>query len=222
MSPIFFWTGRQPRLPAAVSLPDSSLDPKSSEFVTSFQNRIQNALDVGRLSQIKLIKKMDTRRNSRQRLVVGDWAYLDAEHTPIPGDNHFRVKWAGPFPVKAVTPSTATLDLPEHWQLASNQFHVDKLKKFIPREGDSAPPPKPRCFRNRPIADLGEIIRISRHQRVGRKLADGRRSRLQYFVHWKGLPIAYGEWLDEATILQLPNAEHHIQAYLRVVNVADP
>ena len=160
---------------------------------------------------------MDKSRSSRQKLTVGDWVYLDEEQTPIPGENHFRVKWA-----RAVSTSTATLDLPEHWQLASNQFHVDKLKKFIPRAGDPAPPPKPRCFRNRPISNQGEIAHISRHQRVGRKLVDGRRERLQYFVHWKVLPIAYGEWLDESTLLQIPNADTHIQNYLQVVNLADP
>ena len=59
MSPLFFFFGRQPRWPAAVELPATSLDPQSLEFVTAFKTRLQEALDVGRLGQIKLIERMD-------------------------------------------------------------------------------------------------------------------------------------------------------------------
>jgi hypothetical protein len=53
-------------------------------------------------------------------------------------------------------------------------------------------------------------------------MADGRRDTLQFFVHWKGLPVAYGEWLSEAALLRLPFAQAHIQTYLRATNLADP
>ena len=131
MSPLFFFFGRQPKWPAALSLPSTSLDPESLEFVVSFKTRLQEAWDVGRQGQIKLIETMDSRRDLSHTLVAGDWAYLDSAETPIPGENHFRCKWAGPFPVTAATDSTATLSLPEHWQLSSNTFHVDKLKNIL-------------------------------------------------------------------------------------------
>ena len=86
------------------------------------------AVDVARLGQLKLIAALDQGRDFNNALAVGDFAYLLAEVIPTPGDKRFRCKWDGPFPALAVTASTATLELPEHWQVASNTFHVDKLK----------------------------------------------------------------------------------------------
>ena len=98
---------------------------------------------MGRLAQIQLIEVLDKRRDPRNTLAVGDWAYVNADITPIPGNPHFRVKYAGPFLVKAVSVSTATLDLPEHWQLSTNTFHVDKLKKHVISDGAPIPPRPP-------------------------------------------------------------------------------
>ena len=71
----------------------------SLEFVASLQTRLQEALDVWRLRQVKLIELIDATSDPTNQLRVGDWAYLAAEYTPIPSENHFRCKWAGPFPV---------------------------------------------------------------------------------------------------------------------------
>jgi hypothetical protein len=221
MSPLFFFFGRQPRLPASPALSTGALDPASIDFVLSFQNRLQEALDVGRLAQIQLIEVLDKRRDSRNTLAVGDWAYVNADITPIPGNSHFRVKYAGPFLVKAVSASTATLDIPEHWQLSTNTFHVDKLKRHVRRDG--APlPPRPRRFANRLPTSAGEVARVSAHRRTGRVGPDGRRNDLQFFVHWKGLPVAYGEWLSDSALRRLPSATAPIHAYLRLFNIQDP
>ena len=222
MSPLYFFFGRHPRIPATITLPDEAIDARSLEFVQSFQTRVQEAVDVARLGQLKLIAALDQGRDFNNTLAVGDFAYLSAEVTPTPGDKHFRCKWDGPFPVLAVTASTATLELPEHWQVASNTFHVDKLKKHIPRDGTPPPPPRPRRFCNRPAHALGTISRISHHGRSGRRQPDGRRQILRYFVHWKGLPPAYGEWLTEAQLQAFPDAQAHIHTYLRTCNVQDP
>ena len=92
----------------------------------------------------------------------------------------------------------ATLKLPEHWQVASNTFHVDK---YIPRAGEPLSSLRPRRFCNRPAHALGTISRISRHRHTGRLQRDGSRQTLNYFVHWKVLSRrpgrAYGEWLTE-------------------------
>ena len=111
MSPLYFFFGHHPRIPATITLPDEAIDARSLEFVQSFQTRVQEAVDVARLGQLKL----DQGRDLNNALAVGDFAYLSAEVTPTPGDKHFRCKWDGPFPVLAVTASTATLELPA-WQ----------------------------------------------------------------------------------------------------------
>ena len=221
MSPLYFFFGRQPRLPASPDQSPDALDPASLEFVLSFRTRLQEALDVGRVAQSALIEKLDKHRDPRHVLAVGDWAYVDADITPIPGNSHFRVKYAGPFFVKAVTTSTATLEIPEHWQISTNTFNVDKLKKHVVRPGDPLPP-CPRRFAKRVAADQGTVSRVSHHRRVGRVGADGRRTDLQFYVHWLGLPSAYGEWLSDTVLRKLPSAAAPIHAYLRDSCVADP
>ena len=221
MSPLYFFFGRQPRLPASPDQGSDALDPASLEFVLAFHTRLQEALDVGRLAQSHMIEKLDKQRDPRQALAVGDWAYVDAEITPIPGNPHFRVKYAGPFLVKAVTTSTATLAIPEHWQISTHTFNVDKLKKHIIRAGDPLPP-CPRRFAKRVAANQGVVSRVTHHRRTGRVGVDGRRSVLQFYVHWQGLPSAYGEWLSDEVLRQLPSAAAHIHTYLRESGVADP
>jgi hypothetical protein len=108
-----------------------------------------------------------------------------------------------PRPLAAVTVSES-LELPEHWQLTANTFHVEKVRPYILREGQPRPPPRPRRFTGKarrgpgpPGPDnprVGTIrrIMISAHRRTGRIQADGQHKQLQYLVHWDGLPLAYG------------------------------
>ena len=213
MTPLFFFFGRHPRVPPALSLPTAALDPLSLEFVASFRTRLQQALDVGRECQVRMAEALDAKRDARYFYQVGGWAFLASSETPVPGENHFQCKWQGPFPITATSMSTVTLELPEHWQLRSNTFHVDKLKPYVPREGAPLPPRRPRAFRNRTEAQRGSIARISHHRRNGRLGEDGIRTNLQYFVHWHGLPEAYGEWLDLRQLQLLDHADRHIQDY---------
>ena len=129
------------------------------------------------------------------------------------GQAHFRF-WA-------VTASTATLTLPEHGQLSTDVFHLDKRRKHVPRAGEVLPLPRPRRWRNRPPEAQGNISLISKHRLLG-SMVDGRRSTLQYFVHWQGVPVAYGEWSDARQMCSLPQADRHIADYLRSVRVSDP
>ena len=99
---------------------------------------------------------------------------------------------------------------------------MEKVRPYVLRDGDPTPPPRPRRFKARPPDDLGTIRRISAHRRTGRIQADGRRKQLQYFVHWAGLPQAYGEWLKVEEVLRLPLAAEHIATYCRVFAVPHP
>ncbi len=57
MTPLFLFWGRHPLALASLHLPQTSLDPRSLEFVAAIQNRIQQALDRGREGQIQLIRQ---------------------------------------------------------------------------------------------------------------------------------------------------------------------
>ena len=67
------------------------------KLVQSFpsQTRVQAAVDVACLCQLKLIVSLDQVRYFTNALAVSDFAYLLSEVTPIPGDKHFQCKgWA--------------------------------------------------------------------------------------------------------------------------------
>ena len=141
-------------MPASLHVPQTSLDPRSLEFasVLSFRNRVQQALDRGREDQVQLIRDMAPRRDPTVHFRVGEQAWLRADECPIPGEKHFKFPWTGPFPIVAVTPSTATLDLPEHWRLLSSTFHFDKLRPFRPRPAEfglPVPPPPPALIQDK-------------------------------------------------------------------------
>jgi hypothetical protein len=164
ITPTFFWHGHQPRIPASISLPDSALEPTSIEFVASFQSRCQRAWDVGRECQVRMAEVLDACRDSSYTYSAGGWAWLASSETPVPGDTHFQSNWQGPFKVVEVSTSTVTLDLPEHWMLRSNTFHVDKVKPFVLRDGDPPPPNRPRAFRHRAPHDRGHLSRITKFE----------------------------------------------------------
>jgi hypothetical protein len=42
------------------------------------------------------------------------WLRADEPECPVPGDNHFKLPWTGPFTILAVTSSTATFKLDLH------------------------------------------------------------------------------------------------------------
>ena len=106
MTPLFLFFGRQPRVPATLYMPTTALDPASLEFVEAFRTRLQAARDHARSEQCKLLKTLNDRRDPRQTFKVGGYAWLKSDECPIPGDKHFRLPWAGPYKVVAVTPST--------------------------------------------------------------------------------------------------------------------
>ena len=73
-----------------------------------------------------------------------------------------------------------------------------------------------------PIALLPPLVRSRGSPRIDEQAAWVRMGDLQYFVHWKGLPVAYGEWLSDSVLRQLPSAVAHIYDYLRLFKIQDP
>ncbi len=132
MTPLHFFFGRHLRVPASLNVPQTSLDPRSLEFVTAFENRVHQALDQGREGQVQLTRDMAPRRDPAVHFQVGVQAWLRADECPIPGDKHFKLLWTGPFTILAVTPSTATLDLPEHCDCCPLRSILISCARFSP------------------------------------------------------------------------------------------
>ena len=221
LTPLFFFFGRHPRVPAALHVPQTSLDPRSLEFVTSFKNRVQQALDRGREGQVQLIRDMAPRRDLTVQFRVGEQAWLRSTECPIPGDKHFKFPWTGPFPIVAVTPSTATLALPEHWRLLSSTFHFDKLRPFRPRPESVGPPehpPPPALLQDG--QSWYEVDRIVKHGWRGRRQPNGQRH-LHYRVRFKGYSDAYNVWRP-ATLLEAQGCAAHITRYHQLFNIPIP
>ena len=101
------------------------------------------------------------------------------------------LSWTGPFDLKAVIASTATLDLPEHWRLLSNTFHVYKLRPYQPRPGDLGPPdPPPPPALIQEGQSWYEVDLVVKHSWRGRRHPNGQRQ-LHYMVLFKGYSDAY-------------------------------
>ena len=107
--------------------------PTAAEFATLLDTYHQRACDAIRTAQLKLVEKMDQGRETTKSYQVGDSVWLSSTHITGPEDSHSKLPWSGPFPVIAATPSTVTLELPEHWRLTTNTFHVKKVKKHVER-----------------------------------------------------------------------------------------
>jgi hypothetical protein len=221
MTPLFFFFGRHPRVPATLHLPQTSLDPRSLEFVLAFQNRVQQALDKGREGQVQLLDAMSSRRDATVQFQVGQEAWLKSDECPIPGNKHFKLPWTGPFRIIAVTPSTATLDVPEHWRLLSNTFHFNKLSPCRPRPvelGRDPPPPPPVLIQDG--QSWYEVDRVVNHAWRGRRQRDGQRQ-LYYWVRFKGYSDAYNVWRP-ATLLASQGCTPHIVRYHHLFNLPIP
>ena len=81
----------------------------------------------------KLVEEMDWGHDTTKSFQVGEAAWLSSTHITGPEDSHSKLPWCGPFSVVAATQSMMTLDLPSHWSLTSNTFHVEKVKKHVDR-----------------------------------------------------------------------------------------
>jgi len=220
MTPLYFFFGRHPRVPASLTLPHSSLDHRSLEFAASFQNRVQQARDLGRAGQISMIRSMDKKRDPSVQFRVGASAWVRSEMCPIPGDKHFLLPWAGPFPILAVSPSTATLDIPEHWRTAKT-FHFDKLALYRPRPpevGPSLDPPQPVLLPDG--TSWYEVESVVRHAWRGRRNSLGQR-KLYYLVKFKGYSAAFNAWHSAESLVQ-HGANPIIAHYHELYNVPRP
>jgi hypothetical protein len=121
----------------------------------------------------------------------------------------------------AVTPSTATLELPEHWRLLSSTFHFDKLRPFRPRPaavGPPEPPPPPALIQDG--QSWYEVDRVVKHAWRGRRQPDGQRP-LHYMVRFKGYSDAYNVWRP-ATLLAAQGCADHISRYHQLFNIPIP
>jgi hypothetical protein len=207
-------------------MPQTSLDHTSLEFVLAFQNRVQQALDRGREGQIQFIRDMSPRRDATVQFQVGQKAWLKVDECSIHGNKHFKIPWTGQFPILAVTPSTATLDIPEHWRLLSNTFHFDKLLPARQRPAEVAPPdvspPAPPVL----IQDgqsWYEVDEVVKHAWRGRRQQE-RQLQLHYLVRFKGSSDAYDVWRP-ATLLIAHGAggcSPHIARYHHLFNIPLP
>ena len=136
---------------------------------------------------------MDRGRDTTKSFQVRESAWLSSTHITGPEDSNSELPWCGPFSVVASMPSTVTLDLPSHWCLTSNTFHVEKVKKHVDRPahlGTHSPPPVQFQQQGQ---DYWEIDSIVAHRRVGQAQLDGLR-KLEYRVWWTGYGPAHDTW----------------------------
>ncbi len=113
-------------------------------------------------------------------------------------------RFLGPFPViDQPTPLTVELHLPTQYT-CHNVFHVNLIRRYVPREGQEVPPP-PETLNGEAEWEVDEIIG---HKGGGQ--SKDQRKVTHYLVRWKGYTSDYDNWEPKA---MLTNAKEHIQAY---------
>lgn len=60
MTPLFVFFSRHPGIPLTSTLPETAVDHRAAEYVQALQSRLQQALDLGREAQIKMVDEMDS------------------------------------------------------------------------------------------------------------------------------------------------------------------
>ena len=125
--------GFNPITPVSMLQNRACQHPTAVEFVTLHNTYHQRARDALQTAQLKLVERMDQGRDTTKSFQVKDAAWLSSTHITGPEDSRPKRPWCGPFSVVAATQSMMTLDLPSHWSLTSNTFHVEKVKKHVDR-----------------------------------------------------------------------------------------
>ena len=194
MSPSQVLMGFSPRKPWSPPVISHRLHPQAADFLTFHDSLHQAARDQLRQAQIKIIESLDPKRDPSVTFQVGDQAWLNSTDLTFPGGSHSVLPWQGPFAVLDSSVSTVTLQLPPHWKLRTNVFHVGKVKKHVFRPDSLGPtvlPPVP-LLRNG-IA-YWEIDKIIDHRRTGRVIRSTGHKKLEYRVRWQGYGSAHDTW----------------------------
>ncbi|GAQ92802.1 hypothetical protein KFL_011450010, partial [Klebsormidium nitens] len=201
-SPYFLTTGQHPLTPGSLLKPPTSDIPAVDTFLQTIATALDQSKTLLALAQNRQKQYADIRRRPLI-LQAGDQVYLSTSNLSLPGRTEVRKlfpKFIGPFPVQQVISETAyKLHLPDHMRIHP-VFHVSNLKPFHPNDDASfpdrnPPPPPPVMTDTGPAHPIDQILDF-------RNLRRGNRTKLQYLVTFKNLPLhdARRRWVDSATV----------------------
>ena len=151
---------------------------------TLLRNR-EEALAAHELARNRMIER---RRSAFVPFKEGDKVWLDSRNLKTIYHKKMKPKREGPFSITEVLgPVTYRLRLPATWRI-HNVFHAALLRPYKENEtyGDNYTEPPPELKEGEEVYEVETILY---HRKRGRGY--------QYFIKWRGYPIADASWEPE-------------------------
>jgi transposase InsO family protein len=194
-TPFWITTGRNPTLPADLSVP---AHPDARSFITEYTTRIAAARDALLIAQDRLYRNL-LREHSEDApsFQVGDRVWLSTRNLKLQAPLKLKPPYLGPFTVLEVFGNTCRLNLPPHYNRPGRKLHptfnFDLLKRFVDRPphlgpAGSTPAPLP-LLSDTPSLSIHRIEAWQDHP------ADGR----HYLIHWNDDTYP-PEWLSHERV----------------------
>ena len=191
--------GRDPVAPAGLQLAGAK-NPRAIELTSGLAERLVSAKSCMHAAQQRQKAYADQGR-SECTFQVDDDVLLSTKNVRLkgPGAKSLMPRWIGPYRiVKQVNDVAYELELPKNLRL-HDVFHASQLKLYHPREGGYRPPP-PELTTDGSLEYEVDGILSHRVRSCGR----GRRTRLEYLVHWRGYDPANDTWEPEDNLVNCP------------------
>jgi hypothetical protein len=135
----------------------------------------------------------EMKKNTFSPFIKGQKVWLDTRNLKTFYHKKMAPKREGPFEIEEVLgPVTYRLKLPKTWKI-HNVFHAVLLKPYIHTftHGENFTRPPPELLEDKEVYEVETIVKH-------RKTKNG----IQYFIRWKGYPIAEASWEPEENMSQ--------------------
>ena len=184
LTPFFIDRGAHPRLPLSAPTAGSGGSESPGQYAQRMRELELSVRELLAAAQRERKAKLDAGRVDTV-FKVGDRVLLRTQELLDAADiGKLRLRWDGPFTVKACpSPNAYTLELPRR-MLCSSTVNVDRLKPFHERV-DAPPEPGP-------VLDPGQEGEHEVELLLNRKEVRGV---TRYLVRWRGHSSAADEWL---------------------------
>jgi hypothetical protein len=202
-TPFFLNYGRHPVTPATQGLPSAHV-PATADFAERIEAGVARARALMRDAQRRQKRNADAHR-SELSFAVGGEVLLSTTNLRlrIPGAQKLMPRFVGPYKVlQQVGPVAYKLELPHALKAIHPVFHVSLLRPYNTAPGRRPPAPIPLLL-DEAGQDWYEVEAVLQHRDT-----NGRRSRRQYLVSWKGFGAEHNEWRDEDDLTEVAVREY--------------
>jgi hypothetical protein len=171
-----------------IAIPLSFENTKFPTVEDKMKMLIKNREEALAAHELARTRMMERRKSTFTPFKQGDKVWLDTRNLKTNHHKKIGPRREGPFEItKVIGPVTYQLNLPKTWKI-HNVFHAVLLRQYKETKvyGANFPKPPPELIEGEEVYEVESILK---HRRRGRAL--------QYYVKWKGYPIAEASWEPE-------------------------